>query len=251
MIEEIKSFFNKAAPHKCIFCGNKVNYVSIEGDLGRKLKEHRFPYKLSDFETLSYRNYKCPKCGSSDRDRLYRLYIDKYERFTKKSQVLDFAPSRLIDEYLKSKKIQYRSADLLIDNVDDKVDITNMTIYEDNKFDFFICSHILEHVDDDSMALSELFRVLKPGGRGILMTPIIDKNGVQDEDPKIKSINERWRRFAQDDHVRLYQKDVFLKRVETAGFKVSQYDYKSLGLWSIIKNGITLKSKLYIVEKKR
>lgn len=249
MRENLEKLIDIFTNYRCGLCGKEVKYVSIENDLGSKLKEYGFPYKLADFETISYRKYKCPSCGAADRDRLYKIYIDKFENFDKNTKILDFAPSKQIESYLRPKT-NYRSADLLIDGVDDKIDITNME-YKNNTFDFFICSHILEHVDDDAKALSELYRVLKYGGRGILMTPIIDKNGVQDEDPSIKDVSERWRRFAQDDHVRLYQKDVFLNRVKQAGFVVRQYNYKSLGLWSIIKNGITLKSTLYILEKKK
>ena len=143
----------------------------------------------------------------------------------------------------------YRSADLYMKNVDDKVDITDMKIYKDNTFDFFICSHILEHVEDDKAALSELYRVLKPGGMGILMTPVINKKGIQDEDPSVKNKHERIRRFAQDDHVRLYQRSVFIERVKAAGFKIHTYSYWNLGILNFLRNGIRFKSKLYVVEK--
>lgn len=234
---------------RCIFCGNTEGYSSIENGLGLTLKKYQFPYKLKDFETLSFKTYKCQNCGSSDRDRLYRLYLDKYGRFTKSSKVLDFAPSTLIDEYMRARAGGYRSADLLINDVDDKVDITNMTQYKDNTFNFFICSHVLEHVEDDTKALKELYRVLKPGGKGILMTPIINKHGIQDEDPTVVDVSERWRRFAQDDHVRLYEKSVFLDRVKAAGFTIHVYGFWNLGLLSFLRNGIRLKSRLYIVKK--
>lgn len=233
----------------CNFCGQQVKFLSIEDSLGKQLSSHKFPYKLSDFETLSYKRYTCPNCGSSDRDRLYKLYIDKNENFKKSAKILDFAPSLLIENYLRPKAKGYRSADLLIDSYDDKVDVTNMKNYKDNTFDFFICSHVLEHVDDDKKALSELYRVLKKGGRGILMTPIINKSGVQDEDPKVKKVSERWRRFAQDDHVRLYEKKVFLERVKDAGFNVKQYSIWNLGLYTALRIGITPQSRLYVVEK--
>ena len=44
--------------------------------------------------------------------------------------------------------------------VDDVVDITDMPMYADGSFDFFICSHVLEHVSDDRRALNELYRIL-------------------------------------------------------------------------------------------
>jgi len=99
-------------------------------------------------------------------------------------------------EYVKSITKNYRSADLLIESYDDKVDITNMKEYKNNTFDFFICSHVVEHVDNDEKAMRELHRVLKPGGKGIIMTPILPRKGVHDEDPSVTDVDERWRRFA-------------------------------------------------------
>lgn len=164
-------------------------------------------------------------------------------------KLVDFAPSPSLQRYLKGlPNISYRSADLMMEGVDDRIDITDMKSYKDNTFDFFICSHILEHVDDVK-ALSELRRILKPGGRGILMTPIINKRGVFDEDMKVTDAAERWRRFAQDDHVRLYEKTEFISRVKAAGFKIHSLDGRHLGFFEFIKYGISLKSKLYIVEK--
>lgn len=234
--------------YACVYCGNRRGFSSLE-NLQQQLKEFGFPYPLSAFETLSYRSYLCESCGASDRDRLYKIYLQQSRIVTKESRTLDFAPSENLSAYLKSITENYRSADLLMENVDDKVDICNMKQYKNGTFDFFVCSHIMEHVNDDSKALSELYRVLAPGGRGILMTPIIKKAGVQDEDPKVTDVKERWRRFAQDDHVRLYEKKVFLQRVHNAGFKVRTYGYWNLNPIRLLQNGISLKTHLYIVEK--
>jgi predicted SAM-dependent methyltransferase len=213
------------------------------------LKNFGFPYLLSRFETLSYKHYACSVCNASDRDRLYKLYIEK-NLTNKKTRLVDFAPSTPLQKYLKNKNnIIYRSADLMMPNVDDKIDITDMKQYADESFDFFICSHIIEHVTDDSKALKELHRILKKDGSGILMTPIINKKGVFDEDVSVTDVAERWRRFAQDDHVRLYEKKIFIKRVQETGFIIEQHGYMSLGLFNFIRNGIRLKSKLYIVRR--
>lgn len=234
---------------RCALCNEKVQFQSIENGLGKTLQEEGFPYNLADFETLSYKTYSCPNCASSDRDRLYKLYIDKFEKIENRTKILDFAPPARLENYLRSCSKKYRSADLYAKGVDDKVDITNMSGYKDNMFDFFICSHVLEHVSDDQKAMSELHRVLKPDGRGIVMAPIINKAGVQDEDPMIKDKKERIQRFAQDDHVRLYERTVFLSRLRRAGFRVRVYRFWNLGIIDCIKNGIAFKSRLYVVSK--
>lgn len=233
----------------CNLCNSRVRFGSIQDSFGKILKESGFPYKLSEFETLNYRRYKCPECGSNDRDRLYKLYLDTHP-LLRGSKVVDFAPSPQLQKYLKSLTIEYRSADLYMKGVDDKVDITNMKKYRNESFDFFICSHLLEHVDDKK-ALKELWRIVKKGGKGILMTPIIDRDDVFDEDMKVTDTSERWKRFAQDDHIRLYSKKIFISRVMEAGFTINQIAAKALaGTNVLMKHGISRKSVLYVVEKK-
>jgi ubiquinone/menaquinone biosynthesis C-methylase UbiE len=36
--------------------------------------------------------------------------------------------------------------------------------FEDNQYDVILCNHVLEHIPDDTKAMQELYRVLKPGG---------------------------------------------------------------------------------------
>ena len=113
----------------------------------------------------------------------------------------------------------------------------------------YYCSHVLEHVPDDKKALCELYRILKPQGLGILMVPIILDLAEIDEEPTVIDETERWRRFGQNDHVRLYSKNGFIKRVKDAGFLIHQYGKDYFGEKLFEQNGITNQSILYVVEK--
>ncbi len=172
----------------------------------------KYGYKIELAETCNRDQYKCLHCGSSDRERLYAIYI---RQFTGKQlevdsktvfNMLHLAPTERFASFIKSElstrpNFHYRTADLFRDWVDDKVDIVDMDIYKGGQFDFFICSHVLEHVRDDRKALRELYRILKEGGRGILMVPIDLSCEEIDEYPNCTDIAERWRRFGQGDHV--------------------------------------------------
>jgi ubiquinone/menaquinone biosynthesis C-methylase UbiE len=46
---------------------------------------------------------------------------------------------------------------------DVKADICDLP-FEDNQYDVILCNHVLEHIPDDTKAMQELYRVLKPGG---------------------------------------------------------------------------------------
>jgi len=137
----------------------------------------------------------------------------------------------------------------LTENVDDRVDLSNLQAYDSEQFDFFICSHVLEHVPDDSKALRELHRILKRGAQAILMVPIILAIDQIDEDPETSDEAERWRRFGQFDHVRLYSKRGFLERVRGAGFAVHELGKEFFGAETFDRAGITAQSVLYVVEK--
>lgn len=99
-----------------------------------------------------------------------------------------------------------------------KLDVTNIS-YEDNYFDFIICNHVLEHVDDDIKAMKEIYRVLSGNGKAILGVPISFKIDRTFEDSEITSTKQREITFGQFDHVRIYGKD-YVNRLESSGFSV-------------------------------
>lgn len=238
-----------AGSGRCNVCDSRVRFFSISRRLGAVLAREGCTYSLDDFETLNHRRYLCPVCGSSDRDRLYKLYIDRFLEPDRVRSLIEFAPSEPLAAYLRRRAdLRYRSADLMMPKVDDVVDITDMPNYSDDSFDFFICSHVLEHVSDDARALNELYRILAPGGSGIIMTPVAPE-GSFDEDPDITDERERWRRFGQGDHVRLYDRSTLCARIEQSGFKVVPLGSRTFGEESFERHGIASGSVLYIVHK--
>lgn len=70
-----------------------------------------------------------------------------------------------------STKIKYVSSDLNPLVADMKIDIIDIN-FENSYFDFIVCNHVLEHIQDDRKAMRELFRVLRPEGIVILQIPI-------------------------------------------------------------------------------
>ena len=169
----------------------------------------------------------------------------------KRINILDIAPRQSITNFVKKNfpLADYKTADLFMPNVDYKIDICHMKEIADGSIDFFICSHILEHVADDIKAMQELKRILAAGGCGIVIVPINLNQTEIDEDPNCKDVGERWRRFMQNDHVRAYTKKVFLQRLESVGFTVEQYDKNFFGEELMTENGLIDTSVVYIVRK--
>ncbi len=250
----LRSFKISTYRHYCPVCERRVKeFLALPEFYRVEAQLHGCTYSVDDAETLNYKQYSCPHCHASDRDRLYALYIKEKaagQNNNRRHDLVEFAPFQPLGQMIRKFGVfNLRTADLFMEGVDDKVNLEDLSIYLDASFDGFICSHVLEHVTDDRKALRELQRILKPGGWGILMVPILLSIDDIDEDPNVTDESERWRRFGQNDHVRIYSKRGFLQRVEEAGFSVRQYGWQHFGADLFIESGIAQKSVLYIVEK--
>jgi SAM-dependent methyltransferase len=240
--------------YRCSVCLSEVSrFIPLNSSYIESLKKYNYPFTTDDAETMNAEQYECPVCHAVDRDRLYALYLERTidkRPSAKVLTLLDIAPSQPLKMFLrKYSTIMYLSADKYMGDTDIVVDIVDMVNIRSGFFDIFICSHVLEHVTDDRKALKELFRILRPGGFGILMVPINLKITKIDEDPTIEDAEERWRRFGQDDHVRQYSKNGFIARIKDAGFVLNQYGVNFFGKEDFIRYGISLRSVLYVVGK--
>ena len=173
-------------------------------------------------------NAICPRCKSADRERLLYLYLIKHQSniFKNNINLLHIAPEKNLRKVFNSlSNINYTNGDLNISRADELIDITSIN-YNDNVFDIIICSHVLEHVPNDEKAISELFRVLKPGGVAIIQFPISLVLEVTLEDSSLIEKEDRVKYFGQKDHVRIYGRD-FKKKLIKSGFQVTVYDFIS------------------------
>ncbi|WP_027383657.1 methyltransferase domain-containing protein [Epilithonimonas caeni] len=185
----------------------------------------------------------CPSCGSMPRDR--RLFSEFKKEYSGKNviKLLDFSPSRSLYRRLKkSKNIQYFPTDLSTDFIAEyQYDITDIPV-EEGFFDYIFCYHILEHIENDAKAMSELYRVLKDDGKVFVQTPF--KEGEIYEVPEAKTDEDRLKYFGQADHVRLYSVKGLAERLEKAGFTVTIKTFdQDDGLGSSKKDTILLLNK--------
>ncbi|ROI13590.1 class I SAM-dependent methyltransferase [Epilithonimonas hominis] len=184
-------------------------------------------------------NALSPGTLSLERHRQMWLYLQNETNiFTHKLKVLHIAPEQeFLRKFKKMKNLEYTSADLFSPIVDVKADIVDLP-FEDNSFDVIICNHVLEHIVDDRKAMSELYRVMKSGGWGIVQVPMRNSLEKTYEDFTITDPKERQKHFGQYDHVRWYGMDYF-DRLKSVGFdadinfysqKFSEADIKRFGL---------------------
>lgn len=204
--------------------------------------------KLIHFIPTSNNDSLCPSCGSLQRNR--RLWsLLQAEFLIPNSTVLDFSPSRCLYRRLKKyPNINYQSTDLSGDFIADyQFDITNLKI-ADNSFDLIICYHILEHIVDDSSAMKELFRVMKPGAKALVQTPF--KEGGIYEDFSITTDEERLKHFGQEDHIRIYSVLGLKDRLERCGFSVEiRTDFIDENMFGFDKNETILVLSKPLIQK--
>lgn len=172
-------------------------------------------------------NVLSPSTLSLERHRLLWLYL-KYETnfFNAPLKVLHFAPEQcFLKRFRQLSHLDYTTTDLNSPIADIKADICDLP-FADDQYDVILCNHVLEHIPDDTKAMHELFRIMKPGGWGIFQIPQDLNREKTFEDNTITNKEERAKIFGQYDHVRVYGKD-FFDKLGSVGFDVEAVDYTS------------------------
>jgi Methyltransferase domain len=203
-----KEASDAALTRLCVFCNRSVEawmpYRIREADLSIFLKKVQLVGSNLD-------RCWCP-CGESfDRERHLRLFLDRLnimER-VRGGTVLHMAPEHWLRRYIESYDlVTYVIGDLAPSSAEvQQIDLQQIP-YPDETFDMVICNHILEHVDNADIALREIHRVLKRGGRAICQTPYASRLTKTFEDPLLQSTDDRLLFYAQEDHVRLFGSDI-------------------------------------------
>ncbi|WP_299216467.1 class I SAM-dependent methyltransferase [uncultured Dokdonia sp.] len=177
---------------------------------------------LKKFIPIGKEDLLCPICGSRSRSR--RVYHLLKENHLLSGKTLHFSPPRALYRILKkTPDIIYIATDYENEFIADySYDITAIAA-PDNSFDTIICYHVLEHILDDTKAMAELYRVLKPKGTCLVQTPF--KQGAIYEDNSITSEEGRLEAFGQKDHVRIYSLEGLNTRLKDAYFKTEIIDF--------------------------
>lgn len=195
-------------------------------------------------------NVLSPSTLSLERHRLLWLYLqNETDFFTSALKVLHFAPEQAFyKRFRKMPNLDYTTTDLNSPLADVKADICKLP-FQDNQFDVILCNHVLEHIPNDTKAMQELYRVMKPSGTGIFQIPQDLKREFTFEDNTITDKKERTKIFGQYDHVRVYGRDYFDK-LRAVGFKVDEVDFtKSLSEKDIDKFRLAKGEIIPVVHK--
>ncbi len=194
--------YTHAAPaHHCPCCGYEGRFTSAK----RNGAEH----------------FRCPNCASRPRDRAISLLFKAWGESLNGTDVLHFAPEWPLFRQLRGEP-GYVGGDIIRRrNANAIVDITAIDFPSD-AFDYVICNHVLEHVPDDSLAMRECARVLRPDGLAVFTVPITDDQPTwyPPTDMSIADVEA----ICGWDHKRLYGND-FSDLLRAIGFSVVEFRF--------------------------
>lgn len=198
-----------------------------------------------------YRPYHlfCPICQSLHRHRFIWIFIQKFELLKiKPIKILHIAPEVCLkNKFVEIENLEYVNIDLNNPEAMLKMDVSNLE-FDSNIFDIVICSHVLEHVENDIKAMQEIFRVLKPNGIALILVPISHEQTI--EDTTITDPKQRELIFGQYDHLRLYGIDI-IDRLQEVGFNITEYKPHDIASnFEIQKMGLNPKDIIFFCEKK-
>ena len=170
----------------CNWCGS-TEYVNPDN-----VPEKDFG--LGVFGLVDLSNIDCAKCVSKPRQRCLRQLLND----TKTSEWKNYKALQLSYDMLITISDWFSSVEVSIFEEENSINIQNID-RPDSTYDIIVCVHVLEHVEDDSLAIQELIRILTPQGKLYLMVPqpslfaTTDDWGFPDE-----SLHGHYRMYGRD-----------------------------------------------------
>ena len=167
---------------------------------------------------------RCPHCDSLERHRFVTLFLEEFNStfVNKEFELLDIAPSVCMTGVFRRLKHVSKYVRMDVDpnadarQVDLVASLTEVPLPSSSQ-GLIYCSHVLEHIEDDNSAISEMFRLSNDETLVLIQIPY--RNLVPTDEQFDVSVEERIRRFGQQDHVRYYGYD-FVSRLAKNGFRV-------------------------------
>ena len=118
-----------------------------------------------------------------------------------------YLASDMDEEHLARLRVRFRGRPNLTAR---RCDLTRPADFEDlrGRFDTAVCLNVVEHVEDDLLALRNIRSALKPGGRAVILVP--HDQAIYGSLDKVLG------------HYRRYSEEQLRTRMEQAGFEIEQ-----------------------------
>jgi ubiquinone/menaquinone biosynthesis C-methylase UbiE len=164
-------------------------------------------------------------CGNGQRAIKIAPFVSKIVGFDISEKNIELAKK-------EAQKLKVNNTEFLKGDAEKKFD------FNDESFDVVFFCDVIEHLNNDVHALSEVFRVLKKNGTLLLIAPNIDTGW------KRRQKNAGLFYFSDPDHKREYTKRELEEKLKSAGFLIKSvlpvvYDTPFSGIIDII-GGLSL-----------
>lgn len=115
-----------------------------------------------------------------------------------------------VDIYPRGTDFVYKSHDWTFHNINLE---TGLTSLKSDAYDVVVCEQVLEHLHDVTLALRDMYRVLRPGGRMILGVPIFPE-GLHLLRKHLVPVTDRiFKVKKKRGHVQAWSKRTFIKTI--------------------------------------
>jgi SAM-dependent methyltransferase len=246
---KIFALINPGKKVYCLYCKKtyrKFLHEGVKSPIFKRYKVAGGGYKL---------NVQCPNCYSVDRSRLLYLFFQlRTDVYKKQTKILHISPNKEIANVLVGNTITQIVGSIEPEMYSEynpvRLDVQKME-FEAGVFDVVICCHVIEHVDDDDLAMREIYRVLKTGGFAVLQVPLAINLEKTLEDKTLITDKQRKIAHGQVDHVRLYGLDYF-EKLKQAGFEVERdnpYDNKWMEEKELIRHRLDRIEDVIVARK--
>lgn len=249
--QKLMGWYYKGSGFYCPYCKQSFRKLLPGGQHHEAIE--RYQIIGSGFR----KNAVCPRCYSTDRDRLLYAYLDHRRFFESKLKLLHIAPEGSLRAYIQQNtKIEYITGDKQTKGYTDyyyERGITNLDLeqlpFKDESFDTVFCNHVLEHIVDDAQAMREVYRVLRKDGWAILQVPISPILNKTYEDQAIVHPKDREKHFGQFDHVRVYGLD-YPQKLRAIGFEVNIIQPTFDNYPELITFAVNPNEQIFVAEKR-
>jgi SAM-dependent methyltransferase len=139
---------------------------------------------------------RCDGCDSLERQRALALMATATFAQGRGRSCLEAGPlnAKVFGQFLRDHGWSYTAVDRSrsgnphdprsVGFIDVEADLSDLGAFADASFDLFLSQHVMEEVHNYQDALSEIARVLKPGGLALMEIPFdADRAGTQAKEP--------------------------------------------------------------------
>lgn len=196
--------------------------------------------EICDWKGEFFFKGKCPNCNALPRTRLIPFALRYFNLVETNNKILHVAPNDNEFNYVKKAFSPIQVYDRLnirpVKNINIIKDLTDTGLPAES-YDLQIIWHVLEHISEDKKAISELYRLLKSGGKLLVSVPIYPEGNTKTFEDKTLPYAEYEKVHGHYDHCRSCGLDYY-KRFQEIGFEVQTLQIKDFDKERIDKYGL-------------